>query len=70
VARGLLEKEAPHHHRLLEFAFADVGLVEQILDDLERNARLVAVERRDVGARIGLGAEQYLDAMCLREYKQ
>src|SRR3569833_967622 len=59
VARGLLEKEAPHHHRLLEFALADVGFVEQVLDDLEGDARLVAVECRDVGARVGLGAEQY-----------
>src|SRR3569833_2583136 len=59
VARGLLEKEAPHHHRLLEFALADVGFVEQVLDDLEGDARLVAVECRDVGARGGLGAEQY-----------
>src|SRR6185312_859070 len=54
----LIEEEATHRHGLLELAPADVGLVEEVLHDLERDAGLMAVEERDVGARIVRGAEE------------
>src|SRR6185312_14739747 len=58
VRLGFVQEEATHQHRLLQLAFADIRLVEEVLHDLERDAGLVPFQERDVGMRVGGGAEK------------
>ena len=57
AAVGLIGEEAAYHHRLLQAALAHVGLVQQVLHDLEQQAGLIIIQRRQARRGIGVGAE-------------
>src|SRR5688572_4724763 len=55
--RALLHEELPHLHGVLQAPLAHIGLVEEILHDLEQHCRLVRVDERQVDDRVRAARE-------------
>ena len=60
LVRRFVREETPHHRRLLQLAAPDIGLVQDVLEELEQHRGLVGAELRQRRVGLGVGSEEHL----------